>query len=471
MIAIVIGLVSAALFYLSGTVADAWPLAWIAYTPLLWLAYGPDRFRHVVLAVVVVSALFTFLLLLPIIQVLAPIIVGLLPQIVLSLIVPIAALFFARQAKKRLHLMLALLAFPAFVTGAAYVEWLVTGGDTGVGFASMAYSQVEFPLLAQSAGLFGAWSIVFLLCLFANGVALALRDKRHATAVGGVTLCVFAANLIFGLVQFQFPRAESVRIGLAAQDLPLFSPLPSGGDRVVTVTTAYSDVVRKLAAEGASAVVLPELIAVLRPGYREEALAPLASVARDAGATIIVGFAELNDNAQRNIALTFVPDGSTSSYVKRHPLTPLDMSIPGDKPGLLGNGRAVAICKDMDFPATIRSDAQSGIQLMYVPAADFNVDGWTHGRMAILRGIENGFAIARAARNGMLTLTDAQGRIVASSASGTGDITSLVGDVPLGPGNTIYHRIGDTFAWACLALASALLTWMVCARARSSAIR
>ena len=81
--------------------------------------------------------------------------------------------------------------------------------------------------------------------------------------------------------------------------------------------------------------------------------------------------------------------------------------------------------------------------------------------MAILRGIENGFAIARAARNGVLTLTDAQGRIVALSASGMDDIASLVGDLPLGPGDTLYRRIGDVFAWACLALVGALLAWMV----------
>jgi apolipoprotein N-acyltransferase len=294
MIAVVIGLVSSALFYFSGTVAEAWPLAWIAYAPLLWLAYGPDRYWRVVIAVLVATTVLTALGLLPIISILRPIILGLLPKILLFPAILIAALLFAREAKKRLHPLLALLAFPAFVTGAAYVEWFVTGGDTGAGFVSEAYSQVEFPLLVQSAALFGAWSIVFLLYLFANGVALVLRERRYATALGGVTLCVFAANLVFGLVQFQSPQGERVRIGLAAQDLPLFRRLPSGNDAVVAVTTAYSDVVRKLAAEGATAVILPELIAVLTPGYRDDALAPLASTARDADATIVAGFLEIN---------------------------------------------------------------------------------------------------------------------------------------------------------------------------------
>ena len=61
-------------------------------------------------------------------------------------------------------------------------------------------------------------------------------------------------------------------------------------------------------------------------------------------------------------------------------------------------GRALAICKDLDFPITIRGDAQKGIRLMMVPAADFESDGWIHARMSILRGVENGFAVVRAVR-------------------------------------------------------------------------
>jgi apolipoprotein N-acyltransferase len=106
----------------------------------------------------------------------------------------------------------------------------------------------------------------------------------------------------------------------------------------------------------------------------------------------------------------------------------------------------------MDFPAMICVDAQSGIRLIYVPATDFNTDGWTHARVAILRGIEDGFAIARAARNGVLTLSDAHERVLAMAASGTKGIASLAGGVPLGPGHTLYRRIGDGFAWVCLAL-------------------
>jgi apolipoprotein N-acyltransferase len=56
----------------------------------------------------------------------------------------------------------------------------------------------------------------------------------------------------------------------------------------------------------------------------------------------------------------------------------------------------MTICKDMDFPGLSREYGQDDTALLLVPAWDFELDGWLHGRMAILRGVESGFSIARA---------------------------------------------------------------------------
>jgi apolipoprotein N-acyltransferase len=117
----------------------------------------------------------------------------------------------------------------------------------------------------------------------------------------------------------------------------------------------------------------------------------------------------------------------------------------------------VAICKDMDFERTLRSDALSGpIRIMAVAANDFVKDDWIHARMAILRGVENGFAIVRSAFKGIETVSDAQGRVLASARTYRPGLTAIRAAVPLGPGPTLYTRIGDVFAWACLALTAVL---------------
>jgi len=113
----------------------------------------------------------------------------------------------------------------------------------------------------------------------------------------------------------------------------------------------------------------------------------------------------------------------------------------------------------MDFPGTIRADAVRGVRLVAVPAGDFNKDAWLHARMSFLRGVENGFAIVRSAHQGFLSVVDAEGRIVSQHRVAPTGVSELVATVPLGPGPTLYTRIGDLFAWFAAAgtLAIALI--------------
>ncbi len=85
----------------------------------------------------------------------------------------------------------------------------------------------------------------------------------------------------------------------------------------------------------------------------------------------------------------------------------------------------VAICKDMDFMNPARRNGRAGVGLMLVPGWDFNVDGFWHGHIAVMRGVEDGFSVVRAAKDGFLTVTDDRGRVVAE----TGERRGADGDV------------------------------------------
>ena len=153
------------------------------------------------------------------------------------------------------------------------------------------------------------------------------------------------------------------------------------------------------------------------------------------------------------------------SYTKRHHIPGLESGYTvGSSPGLLGGGRAVTICKDLDFQGTLRGDARSatdagGMGVMLVPAWDFGADGWMHARMAIMRGVEGGYAIVRAAANGLVTISDAHGRVVTRRASGRDAYASVIADVPMGLGRTPYLRIGDAFAWLAGAAGLLIVLW------------
>jgi apolipoprotein N-acyltransferase len=126
---------------------------------------------------------------------------------------------------------------------------------------------------------------------------------------------------------------------------------------------------------------------------------------------------------------------------------------------VLSNGIGLEICKDMDFHAMLRDDAVATKPLLLaVPAWDFGKDDWSHARVAVMRSVENGVPMARSARDGLLTLNDRYGRIVARARS-VGGFTTLIGELPLDGrgGDTIYDRIGDAFGWLCVVLSIALV--------------
>ena len=127
---------------------------------------------------------------------------------------------------------------------------------------------------------------------------------------------------------------------------------------------------------------------------------------------------------------------------------------PGPGPRVLANGIGLEICKDMDFEKMLRADeAATKPLLLAVPAWDFDADDWSHARVAILRSVESGVPMARNARDGLLTLNDRYGRLVAKART-VGAFTTVIGELPLDGrgGGTLYDKLGDAFGWLCLAL-------------------
>jgi len=77
--------------------------------------------------------------------------------------------------------------------------------------------------------------------------------------------------------------------------------------------------------------------------------------------------------------------------------------------------------------------------------------------MAVMRAVENGFALARSARSGLLTLSDNRGRILAQTATAPSRFASISGILNVAGDETFYARTGDWFAWLCVAAFVVLL--------------
>jgi apolipoprotein N-acyltransferase len=112
----------------------------------------------------------------------------------------------------------------------------------------------------------------------------------------------------------------------------------------------------------------------------------------------------------------------------------------------------------MDFPALSREYGNRGVGLLLVPAWDFRYGDWLHSRMAILRGVESGFIIARNAKQGRLTITDNRGRVLAEAPESRTGFAVIDSIAPVAHEETLYVRFGDWFAWICLIGSACVLT-------------
>jgi apolipoprotein N-acyltransferase len=451
MVVVLCALASGAGFYFSTGLGAIWFLAWLAPIPVLWLAYGETSGWKIGLAAWSAGAIGALNLL--------PAYFGLLPTAALAMGIVVTGLVFAlpvmgaRFVAKRLTPISGVFAFAALWTA---LDYLASLGANGAAL-SPAYSQVGFPLLIQSASLFGLWAVTFVVGFFAAGAAASMATRQALPAIFAAALVLLNAG--FGAWRMaEAPKSPVVRVGLAADDQLVPSGLKADEQNALAVVDTYADAARTLATQGANLIVVPEKIAVLDPAWRGAVDAEFETVAHIGHADIVAGFDDRGVERRNEARIYFASGTPPQKYFKRHMVPGLENAfMPGQSSFMLANHDAVAICKDMDFPDALRHDSVLHPTLFAVPAWDFDKDGWWHARLAIMRGVENGFAVARAANDGLLTLSDAYGRVVAERSSAEGGMVTLVGQVPRGPGRTFYGQVGDAFAWICGGLAAILL--------------
>jgi apolipoprotein N-acyltransferase len=443
---------------LATTPGMLWAVALLAPIPVLWFAFGPHKLWVVAVTAFAAMLLGTANIL--------PAYAGVLPLPVLVLATTLPALAFtaatigARFVAQRVAPISGVIAFAALSTG---FDYLLSQGPNGAA-TSPAYSQLELPWMIQGASVFGLWAITAVMGLFAAGLAMGLA-KRQASFVL-FAAAVLALNLGYGHWRLATaPKGTIVRVGLAGNDSLIGAGLKDDEAQALAVAKAYAAAGRSLAQQEANLIVFPEKIAVLRPTWAGPVNAEFETLAHIGHALVVVGV-DARGTDRQNQALVYFANGATpQSYSKRRLVPGLERAfVPGSKSFMLGDRTGVAICKDMDFPALLHNDAILEPTLYAVPAWDFDKDAVWHARIAILRGVENGFAVARAANDGLLTLSDAYGRVQAVKKTAGGGMVTLRGDLQRGPGRTLYASIGDGLAYLCLALGTLLLGVAVLAK-------
>ncbi len=453
-------LLSAAGFYFATGLYPVWVLMWLAALPLLLIA-PKLSWQMAFLTALLARALgglsqwgYHQMLHLP------------LWLCLIALLGP--ALVFAqgivwfRSFFQRGQLWRATLALPCLFIAYEYLHGFPFGT-----FEDTAYSQMNNLPVLQLGSLTGLWGIGFAVLLFAPALAVLLLSsgsKRRSIAIAFAAFygCVFA----YGTWHLHAtpPAADSVRVGLAASDLPenLYQLGPGEEQRKMQLLRDYADQVRLLAAQGAKVVVLPEMTIFVSDSLSPQVDQLFEETARAAKAQVLLGVLHGTSAGTFNEARLYSDAGDLQTVYRKHHLVPgfegntapgTDISVLPRSSGKIG----VAICRDMDYPELSRRYGKENVGLLLVPAWDFDVDRWSHGRMALMRAVEDGFSIVRSVKLGILTVSDDRGRVLAERATTPSvSFTTLLATVPLRHNATLYQKWGDWFAWINLATLLAL---------------
>lgn len=437
-----------------------WWLAWLAPVPLLCLAWRTSARRARWLTLLAaglgtsVNALY-FAQLMP------------LPAVVATVAAQTLAWVFVVGASRRLVVRYrawwTVLAYPVLWVALDTLEaaWLPDGN-----WGSLAYSQATFLPALQLTSVLGVAGLLFVVALVPSALALAGtygRGLPRGWRAYGLTGAVVAGTLLYGTQRLRTaprPSGPATTFGLVAIDEGLGARTPAATR--AAIWGQYAQHVATLAAQGAQVVVLPEKIASLPPAEAAVLQQQLRQLAARQRVWLAVGVVVEDAPAGRNLLWLFAPTGVLAATYQKHYLAPPEHGLTTGQAyevhQVAGAPYGLAICKDMHFAALGRAYGQRQVAAMLVPAWDFFADRRLAAGMTATRGVENGYVVVRAARDGLLTVSDAYGRLLHEQPSAPLPGSTLLATVPVGaPLATPYTRLGNWWGWLCVAGTAGLL--------------
>lgn len=426
-------------------------LLWIAPTPVIYisLSVSPAKAFWTAFTAYLLGWLSWILYLIKV----APVILVIIFSITIPLIFALSILA-ARKIGLKYNRWWTIFTFPVLWTT---FEFLLINFSSDGTFGSIAYTQSNFLPVIQVASLTGILGITFVITLIPSAIALGLhfrKYKRQVFAIAGVSGAFLFFALIFGLVRLysDTPSGE-IRIGMtvAPENIHNETGKPDP-QKEIAIAGIYAQQIEQLASKGAKVILLPEKVIAATPAIDGVISHIFSGCARRLNCTIIAGYTRIQDHSKQNVAVVYSPDGSKQGDYSKVNLFAGERNngfLPGKDIAIYNsNGiqSGIVVCKDMDFYGFLRKYAgERNVAVVYAPAWDFVKDDWLHSRMAIMRGVENGFAVVRNARLGRLTISDNRGRVLNEASSIDGKAVSLVGNAEIIRNKTLFSRWGDWF--------------------------
>jgi apolipoprotein N-acyltransferase len=363
---------------------------------------------------------------------------------------------------------------------------------TGFPWELLGNGLYSHPLLLQVADLTGVYGLSFLIVLVNAALYRLIFAGRGFKAAQLVRQAAVVCLILALWLGYGWYRLEAVR-KLEAASPKLKVAVAQGNikqgekwqkEMVQKTLDRYAELTRKV--KGSQFIIWPETSAPFFFLRTPDLDARVKEIAQESGGCLLFGAPawELTPQGERyfNRAFLLSPQGMVLGYYDKAHLVPYGEYVPlqrffpfirkmvpmvgdfaegpvGATVSLPEGAVGPLVCYESIFPNLARAQVANGAHLL----VNITNDAWfgktsaayQHLSMAVLRAVENHVCLARAANTGISAFIDAQGRILWQSDLYVPDAHAL--ELPWLRGVSLYTRIGDVFAWACVIVAGLAL--------------
>jgi apolipoprotein N-acyltransferase len=360
---------------------------------------------------------------------------------------------------------------------------------TGFPWVPLGNSQIDVTPVAQAASLVGIYGLSGLVAWPSVAAVYAWhRPGRPRLAIVLVTTALFVTEVAWGAARVSaaplLREGQGIRVGLVQGNVEQGQKWDPS--RASMIFTRYLELSRKAVRSGARLVLWPESST---PFMFEESPASdaIRNLARESQTEFLIGSDQMERGTPPryfNSAFLIRVDGSVGGVYRKMHLVPFGEYVPFkevftfasplvEAAGDFAEGDRVtvfpipvgtistAICYEVVFPELARQAVLGGSRLLSTITNDAwygrSSAPWQHFDQARMRSIEQGRYLIRAANTGISGIVDPYGRVVARSRLFETGV--IVGDVRLLDGLTLYARMGDALAYACLLLSAVVCVW------------
>ena len=366
-----------------------------------------------------------------------------------------------------------------------YLRGILIGGFPWIPLGN---TMVTFLPIAQLASVVGVYGLSIFVALLNTGFGIAaMSSGRRRWRVAASTIALLVVVSVWGgwrLSSNGLTSGPTVTVGLIQGNIAQtdkWNPARAG-----MILSRYLQLTQQAVEKGAQFIIWPESST---PFYFEDNPAGniIRQMVRQSGTPLLLGSDEVEPGDpphSYNSAFMLDTAGATAAVYRKIHLVPFGEYVPfqqllffvgplveavsafssGTRVTMLpveGHMVSTAICYEVTYPSLAREAVREGSELLTTITNDAwygeSSAAYQHFEMAMMRAIEQGRYLVRAANTGVSGIVDPYGRVLTRTR--LFETVAVVGEARYVQARTVYATIGDLAVYLSAAVVALALAW------------